>query len=455
MSKTSQKDNEIHPLIEEEVNSMLEASEEYENNEEMRVGIESEFGVLDGFEGSSSEARDRGIEDVGFADRELGAAMAETQTDPMTLDSLSDLEIALGGRENILAEQMSEEGLSLIRYGTHPFVDVDNIQTTDRERYDVLVNTFDNLREQNIGELPNFGKDEQIDPNTAAIPAGICSTQTNIQAEGFEDAVDKTNYAEMVLPYAIALSGNSRIVEGKDTGLSDTRMQLWEMNYNNSETPYKVGPLEGYIQDSRDWFSRLDIYFEDEDEDPDHLEDAISEHWKDVRIKLEEDPDTEEEYPVVEVRPLSMQPSVAEETAVHGFMIGRIAYAQETDEDLILFEQVLANREKALMDGLSTEEMFYNREGRSEREDLGAVLDEEISRAEEGLKYLGIEDPGYMNILRERLDQGTPSTQSADIFNGLRGQKHSTEEALRQSVPVIDEPSWSPQNLMETHYDRK
>lgn len=455
MSKTKQSDNELHPLIEEDVNAILENRKNYENNEEIRVGIESEFGVLDGLKDSSSEARDRAINGIDFADQELGAAMAETQTEPMALESLADLEIALGGRENILTEQMNDEDLSLIRYGTHPFVNIEDIQTTEGERYDVLVDTFDSLREENLGELPEFGVNEQVDPNNAAIPAAICSTQTNIQAEGLSDAAEKTNYAEMVLPYAIALSGNSRIVEGKDTGLADTRMQLWEMNYNSSETPYKVGPLQGYLEDEEDWFSRLDIYFEDDGEDPEHLDDAVSEHWKDVRIKLEEDPKTGQDYPVVEVRPLSMQPSVAEETAMHGFMLGRIAYAQEQNEEFIPFEQVLANREKAMGDGLSANQMFYNENGRSVRRDLDRVLHEEISRAEEGLEYIDIEDPGYMDILRNRIENGAPSDQSADRFNSLRNQGLSTNEALSESVPILDEPSWSPQNLMQTHYNQK
>lgn len=452
MSKTKQRGKEVHNLIEEDVNAILENREDYENDEEIRVGIESEFGVLDGTEDSSSEARDRAIDGIDFADQELGAAMAETQTEPMNLESLVELEIALGGRENILAEQMNDEGLSLIRYGTHPFVDIEDIQTTEGERYDVLVNTFDTLREENLGELPDFGVNDQVDPNNAAIPAAICSTQTNIQAEGLEDAAEKTNYAEMVLPYAIALSGNSRIVEGKDTGLADTRMQLWEMNYNTAETPSKVGPLEGYLEDEEDWFSRLDIYFEDEGEDPDHLDDAVSEHWKDVRIKLEEDPETGQDYPVVEIRPLSMQPSAAEETAVHGFMMGRIAYAQEQNEELIPFEQVLANREKAMMDGLSTEQMFYNKNGDSVRRDLETVLREEISRAEKGLEYLGVDDSGYMNILRDRIEIGAPSDQSIKQFNKLASNGYSTDEALREAIPIVDNPSWSPQNLKQIHH---
>ncbi|MFQ3307791.1 MAG: gamma-glutamylcysteine synthetase [Candidatus Nanohaloarchaea archaeon] len=455
MSQNRSKQNQIHPLLEEDAEEILSNPERYSNNEPQRVGIESEFAVLNGEEPASDDKRDEAIKDLEFAEEELGAAMAETQTPPMQLESLQQMENALGERYNQLAEEMAEQGLSLIRYGTHPFTDVDDIQTTDKDRYDVLVDTFDDLREQHIGELPMFGEEEQIDPNTAAIPAAICSTQTNIQAESWEDAVEKNNYAAMTLPYAIALSGNSRIIEGKDTGFADTRMQLWEMNYNTDETPAKVGPLDGYVDDTEDYLSRLGIFFEDDGEDPDHFGDAIGEHWKDVRIKVEEEEQqggTKEHYIVTEIRPLSMQPSVAEETAVHGFMIGRIAYAQENEEELTPYDEVLENREKAMKQGLSVDQMVYNKNGQVVRADTDTVLREEIDKARKGLEELSIDDPGYMDLLEERIEYGTPADRSAEIYNRLSSNGSTQEEALKQALAIDDGAVWDSQNPMETHY---
>ncbi|MFT4868931.1 MAG: hypothetical protein ACI83Q_000547, partial [Colwellia polaris] len=230
---------------------------------------------------------------------------------------------------------------------------------------------------------------------------------------------------------------------------------LWEMNYNTDETPAKVGPLDGYVDDTEDYLSRLGIFFEDDGEDPDHFGDAIGEHWKDVRIKVEEEEQpggTKEHYIVTEIRPLSMQPSVAEETAVHGFMIGRIAYAQENEEELTPYDEVLENREKAMKQGLSADQMVYNKNGQVVRADTDTVLREEIDKARKGLEELSIDDPGYMDLLEERIEYGTPADRSAEIYNRLSSNGSTQEEALKQALAIDDSAVWDSQNPMETHY---
>jgi gamma-glutamyl:cysteine ligase YbdK (ATP-grasp superfamily) len=433
----SDSSRDIDSWIEPEVNEIL--NENPSNSEPVRVGVESEFAILDGSsQAPSSKERDRGIKDTTGAEQELGAAMAETQTPPVRLDSLEVLENALGLRWNDLVENMAEEGLSVLRYGTHPFVSIDGIETTDGERYDTLVETFEEKRP----ESDPFGVKEKVDTINASIPAAICSTQTNIQAESLGDAVEKANYANMVLPYAVALSGNSRIVDGKDTGIADARMPMWERAFNSPETPNKVGPTDGYFEDIADYYSRLDIFFENDGASAEeHLDDAVGEYWKDVRIKMEEDGTKtgEDCYPVVEVRPISMQPSVEEETAVHGFMLGRVAYAQESNEELIEFDKVMENRERAMRSGLEAENLY------SSNDDIQAgthgVLRDELDKAREGLEYLGIEEPGYLDLLEHRIDHGTPSEHSAKIFNTLR-QNQDPESALREALPVSENPDW-------------
>jgi predicted kinase len=46
------------------------------------------------------------------------------------------------------------------------------------------------------------------------------------------------------------------------------------------------------------------------------------------------------------------------------------------------------------------------------------VLESELEKASEGLREAGIKDPGYIDILEERLDQRlTPSDEVAEIYS--------------------------------------
>jgi xylose dehydrogenase (NAD/NADP) len=88
-----------------------------------------------------------------------------------------------------------------------------------------------------------------------------------VQAASLDDAVEKANYAYMVAPYAVAMTGNARIVEGKDLGHPELRMPIWERSCD-IRTPGQVaetvapraGKLDDYFDDfmRRDWQSDAD-----------------------------------------------------------------------------------------------------------------------------------------------------------------------------------------------------
>lgn len=458
----------VHDLLEPEAEEILENRERFDNEDEPRFGFESEYGLLNGNNPATHDERAEVIgrlEDKGneFVDTELGESMIETRTEPLEIGSLREIEAAIADRENQLLENLSE-GMQLVRYGTVPLIDIQDINLSqpegDADRYWELVNAFDDIREEHKGELDSLGLEEEIDPNTAATPAMTCSTQMNWQAEGLDDVIEKANYAQQVVPYAIAPFAASRLVSEKDIGHADTRMQLWEMNYNTDENPAKVGPLDGFYDSVPDWLKSLDIFADSEFDSPDDYEEdemspfetAVKEDWNDVKIKLVEDKERGREYPVVEVRPFSMQPTPAEEAAVHGFTIGRVAYAQANNEELMDYDRVLENRRKAMQEGLEADEMFYMEEGEIKSGPAAEVIRTEISKAREGLRGLDIDDPGYLDIMERKTYLGSPSDRSAEIFNDIRDEV-GEEEAIREALPIYDQPVWNSQNRIQTHYE--
>ena len=460
----------IDELLEPEAKKVLQNQGRFENDEETRFGLESEFGLLKDGRAVEHDERQDVIEDTlsdedeDWVDTELGESMIEIKTEPHSINSLRALETSLINRENQLLQEVSNHGMDLSRYGTVPLVDIQNISLSepedDADRYWELVNAFDEIRKESVGTLDDFGRNEKVDPNTAATPAMTCSTQINWQGQSLDETIERANYAQMISPYGVALSGASRIVSGKDTGYPDTRMQLWEMNFNHGENPNKVGALGGYYGSVEEWLQSLDIFADSKFDGPkDYEEDeaspmdtAIKEDWNDVKIKLVEDGETGNEYSVLEVRPYSMQPTPAEEVAVHGFTTGRVAWAMENDEELMDYDRVLENRERAMEKGLNAETMFYMDDGEISEGPTEEVLRNEIQKAREGLEELGIEDPGYLDILEERTYHGSLSDSSAEIFDDLR-DKIDEDEAFLEAVPTYDEPIWDHENPLQTHYE--
>jgi gamma-glutamyl:cysteine ligase YbdK (ATP-grasp superfamily) len=121
---------------------------------------------------------------------------------------------------------------------------------------------------------------------------------------------------------------------------------------------------------------------------------------------------------------------------MHGFYVGRLAYSEmeqyhgEDGEELMDIEKVNRNRYAAMHNGLETK--LYGTDG--ELRDATEVLEEELDKAEIGLEYAGIEDTGYMDLLYDRLDEGTPADLMAEGFNNARQEGLDREQALKKGL---------------------
>ena len=443
--------------FERQVEEILDSAEKYEAESTWKIGLETEYGLVDeALMPVDHESRDQLIEDLEFADVEVGGSQVELRTDPLEPENLSELENVLNDNESELVKEASRHGLNLVRSGTNPFVDTNNVPISSEEKYQQVPAFYEEARHGQVQE--SFGGEDSIDPRNSDLAALINSTQVNVQAEGLEDAVEKANLTYMISPFLSAISGNARFLEGKDLGFSDVRMPLWEKSHDIRNPDYfeeemDVGKLDSYFLAESEDETNIENYFRRVKEQPFILNDeekqeaareiGIGTYWKDSRIKFNQNSQEEEFQAIVESRIVSTQPSIAEEIAMHGFYIGRLAYAQNQGdieenmtgaEELMDIDEVNRNRHSAIYNGLDTK--LYGTDG--ELRDAREVLEEELEKAEKGLDYIDMGESGYLEILYDRLEEGTPSDQMAeDYYDGFedgKTRKESLDHALSEQV---------------------
>lgn len=436
-----EKDNleKVHKSFKKQLEQIKENSSNYRSSEDIRIGFEVEYTLLDeDNETASRQVRNKLKNKSEFFDSELAASMLEIKTNPIQPNNVKDLEEELLDKERLAVEEAEKEDLSLLRHGTDPFTDVENFERSGESgsRYEVFAEFLDDQRNDEE-VIESFGLEESFDPRDIHYSGMIASTQSNLQAKSLEDAVEKANFAYSFLPYAVALGGNSRIIEGKDTGFSDIRVPLWEKSADfrssedyGEESP-RAGKLESYYDSIDDYFERLDPIYVAPDPDS-ALDQAVANNWKDVNIKF----DREDKNALVELRPLSIQPSAREDLALSMFMTGRIAYAQVNGESPMDIEKVNRNRYSAMHNGMDTP--LYSSSSES-LEDSTDVLNEELDYARKGLEILEIEydleeDEGdlFDAVLSDRFEDGlTPGDRIAEDYKCLREDLDDSDALAR------------------------
>jgi len=387
-----------------------------EPQQKPKVGLEVEFCVIQDNKPASSEP----FMHLPFIDVELGDSHLELRTEPVVMNTLTDLYVELSEKERILRENCN--GTQVMRLGAHPFLKLDEVIVSDKEKYRIVPNFHDTRRGPHINTT--IGGCDFSKANCMSL---FCSTQTNLQADSLDDAIDKLNRSFMISPFLVAVSGNARIIEGKDTNIEDIRILVWEASHdirNLSEIRQgketRVGLQNNYIDSIDDYFKRISQHPFILDNPEAALPIATGLCWWDCRIKFIDN------NPIVEYRAISTQPSVKEDMALAVFYIGRLAYSQHCNEPLMEMEKVKYNRHVALEKGLQSK-LYCN--GRLMNAKEAVAL--ELEKAKQGLHLLGYnqeEIREFTDVIDQRLATGrTPSQIFAEQLNNI-----SIEEAVEQ-----------------------
>lgn len=424
----SDPEERMQKAFEQEAKRILSQPGKYEKNPEEQplVGLETEYALINFHrKPASNKKRNKVKEKSKLFDTEVGGSQIEVQTNPVRLNSLNELETHLRTVEETLREEAAKEQAEVIRTGTNPFTKIKDISITNEDKYEIVPNFHKEHRNPDVQD--KFGVKDSIDPRNVNLAGVINSTQTNIEANSIEDAVEKTNMTYMISPYLNAISSNAQLIDQKDLGVKDMRMPLWEISHDtrpDMDQEKNVGVLNEYFEHFEDYAAKVQEQPFMLHEEEAALDIGIGTYWKDARIKEEGN------SLVVESRIISTQPTISEEMSMHAFYLGRLNYAQQTNEDLIDIEKVNKNRYSAMHNGLDTK--LYTPEG--ELKNATEVLQKELDKAKTGLEQQGLETE-YLEPLYQRVEQETtPSDLASQRFAELEDTGLKTEEALYRAI---------------------
>lgn len=402
----------------------------------IKVGLEIEAAVLTkNFDQASEQTRNAIIADnPDFTDVELGAAQLEWRTDPINLceRGVEGLVQDYVTKEGKIKASVSQHNAYLLTCGSNPFVAIDGIVRTSKSKYQLVPN-FHN-QNQKPGLETTIGLRKKVDVRDAAVVSLSNSIQCNLEATGFRDAVDLLNRSIAIGPMAVSLSGNSRFLEGEDTGLADTRMIAWEISHDTRTTEERlegvvtrIGLPKAYYVDLKDYFTQVAshpfiLY------DPDHaLQIGIGLNWRDTRIKFIDN------SVVVEFRPVSTQPTAEENIAIMLFYLGRLFWSRQSHESLMSLDQVKYNRNQAMEKGMAGS-LLVKQGDRVEVMSTPEALNIEIERAFMGLLDADLnarEINHFLGHLRTRVAfSRAPSDHLASKYYACVKKGFSPEEAL-------------------------
>lgn len=435
---------------------MLYQASQSPDGKMFQIGFEVEFSVVDGdFSPVSQSVRDAAIEafanegsdNVSFVAQELGAAQIEVTTLPVDLRTnraLAALE-ELQSRERRLAAWLHQRNAFLFRIGAHPLIPIRKIQrTAGVEKYQKCPQ-FHNMN-QRPGIDRFIGLRLPIDVSDALIPGITNSVQINIDCIDPNDAIEMLNRSMVVAPITTALGANAGFLDCQDSGYADVRYMAWAVSHDLRtwdevfrRIDHRVGLPSRYYRDMDDYLSSVisHPFFMEKAEAAFPM--AIGTYWRDSRIKFLKKPDRIQI--VLEFRPLSTQPTAADDFALCMFMLGRIVMARHRSEPLVDIENVRANKEQAMRMGRDAQLATVMPDGTKRTLSFQELAPTEVSLALEGLKVCGIDEESIA-FVQDRLHRRLFGQIPVDRFRSLvqnelaRGADQST--AIRVALNESD-----------------
>lgn len=367
-----------------------------------RLGIEMEFSVVDADCNPLPQwARDETV--VAFKDEhrfgvsyEVGASQIEITTNPIDVQSTSAIrllaDMQLG--QSLVAQHLATHNGRLLRIGANPFASTRGIAcSVGREKY-LLCPKF-HQSNQRPGLDVYIGHQRPVYVGDAGFPSITNSVQLNFDVSDPYEGITMLNYALAFSPLATAFGANAGFLDCVDTGFSDIRYIAWQVSHDirtweevalGKDT--RVGIPSRYYRDVNDYLSSalshpffmraIDAAFPM----------GIGIYWRDARMKFLEK--SHGVQTVVELRPVSTQPTARDDFAIMMFYFGRIQYAARHNEPLLPIEVVRSNKERVMR--LGREAIIgYLRNGEIVYTSCNGALREEAKKAIAGLSEFGID----------------------------------------------------------------
>jgi len=412
----------------------------------IKVGLESELGIHARLSDAELvRKRDMIIADnLDSTDVELGASQLEVRTPPIDLAPRQG-PVTLKGiyqrrLENVL-ESARIHDVGILRVGANPFLPTIGTPRTDKTKYQLVPDFYNQFRNPRLDTLIGLGK-SRIDIGDAAVVSLFQSFQVNLEANSFDDACDKMNRSLVIAPYLLAFSGNARYLSHQDTKVQDARMMSWEVSHDTRtfcdtrlqdlriiswersfdmrptktedwRNEIRVGLPGRYFRDMADYLQRAGTFPFILDAPESALAIAIGMTWLDARVKFIGDSS------IVELRLPSTQPTIEEEILLTLLYIGRLHYSQASEEPILPINMVRENRISAMLYGTSRPMWFLNSGGGPVRLPAKMGLAIELERARIGLNCLGLLSVLDRELLEKVLKIGSPSDRLAELLEPI------------------------------------
>lgn len=438
-------EREMSEAFQKQADEILSETERFtKRGDDIIMGFESEIAIIDRFPPDDKDIesiRDRIIAEIPeFTDREIGASHIEFRTPPVNVKrkggfgKIRELYKKIFGDIN---DAVKRNGCSIVRCGTNPFLPAKTSLRTNKLKY-VIVPNFYNVKRRKNADLM-IGTKDRVDIGDASVEAIFQAFQVNLQASSFKDAIDKMNRSFGIAPYLAAMSGNSRFIEGKDTGMNDLRILPWEKSFDTrtedelrNGDSLRIGLPEKYFDSMQEYLTRCGrfpfIMYDPENA----IRIAIGMTWLDARVKFIEN------SVVVELRLLSTQPTSDEELLLALLYLGKLSYSQTYNEPMLPLEFIRENRLAAILHGLDSEMWFMSSSGPQRRLFLAGFIDE-LDKIKRGLKIMEILEYLDETLLSRNLRDGTPSDRLAREFE--RSKKKTSllrmQEAMQKTGMII------------------
>jgi carboxylate-amine ligase len=190
-------------------------------------------------------------------DHELRTAMLETGT-AVCVDARSaerDLRI----RRQASAEAAAEVGARVLATASHPDASTASVGYSDEERYRAMAEWFGPIADQSL----------------------VCGCHVHVAIPDRQTGVAVIDRLRPWLPPLIAMSANSPIWQGRDTGFDSWRTQIWS-RWPTSGPTSLFGSLEQYelradaLVESRAALDRAGLYYQA----------RLSEKWPTVEVRV-------------------------------------------------------------------------------------------------------------------------------------------------------------------------
>jgi gamma-glutamyl:cysteine ligase YbdK (ATP-grasp superfamily) len=409
----------------------------------LMVGVETEYLLVDAHNNLISEAqRNRVLEALDHSSPELGVSTLETHTDPVPLlddDGACSLLREMQRVEDETAATARNHGCALVRMGAYPGAFEKLAVTQQPNRYQRLLDIAHTLHgvDDNTAPIVQIGE-IQLPYQRCDVMSGCQSIHINMQVPAGEQAIALLNRSIEMVPYLLALTANSPLLNCRPSGYKEVRVPLWEplFTFPHIDAYYGVNTRRTGFPDY--YYRSWDDYWRDVGRklymthDPDEaLDSNVKQFWRTVRLKPCPGHKTD---CLLEVRAFSTQPTLAEDAALYLLLVALLKHSQRNPRPLLPIAYTKVNFDQASRHGLDALLYVSDGAGNLFQRPAAAIAAEFITQAIELWRDISPEAADLVALLHPRTapECKTPAAASLRLFEDTIQDGRTPAEAAHR-----------------------